>query len=256
VHVNGDGGMDAVLAALEAAQRETPRFDHRFAVHHLGFHAAAQTRRLAALGAAASVNPYFIHALADAYAVLGLGADRASQIARCGSLARAGIAVSFHSDYPMAPVEPLFLAWCAATRRTREGRIAGPPEQLTLEQALRGITIDAAFALRMDHEIGSIVAGKKADFTVLESDPFDVGIDGLKDIPVWGTVFEGEVRPLRSPVASVHAMKAQAAAPAPREHRYRAVPSRCCALAGDHCDMIRELASWARAALQGRAAPA
>ncbi|MEZ5741919.1 MAG: amidohydrolase [Burkholderiaceae bacterium] len=219
VHVNGDLGMDAVLDALQAAQQAMPRFDHRFTVHHLGFHNAAQTRRLAAMGVVASVNPYYIHALADSYSILGLGQDRASQIVRAGSLVKAGVPVSFHSDYPMAPAEPLFLAWCAATRTTRSGRVAAPPERLTLEQALRGITIDAAFALKMDHEIGSIVAGKKADFTVLESDPYDCGADGLKDLKIWGTVFEGQVSPLEQPAASVHAARAATAQAGPVRSR-------------------------------------
>ena len=55
----------------------------------------------------------------------------------------------------MAPTEPLTLAWCAATRTTRSGREVSPEEKLTLEQALRGVTLDAAFALQLDHEIGS-----------------------------------------------------------------------------------------------------
>lgn len=247
IHVNGDGGMDAVLAALETAQRERPRFDHRFTVHHLGFHSAAQTRRLAALGAVASVNPYYIHALANAYSLFGLGTERASQIVRAGSLVRAGIPVSFHSDYPMAPIEPLFLAWCAMTRRTIGGEVVSPSERLTLEQGLRGITIDAAFALGLDHEIGSIVAGKKADFTVLEGDPFEAGADRLKDIAVWGTVFEGVVHPLANPVASVHALPKAAAT----ANDGRSMQARCCAVAGDHCGVIREIASWARNSLLG-----
>src|ERR1019366_6331677 len=137
VHVNGDAGMDAVLAALAAAQERKPRFDHRFA----------------ALGAHASVNAYYIHALADDYATLGLGPERAAQIVRAGSMLRHGLRVSFHSDFMMAPMEPLLLAWCAATRTTRSGRRISPEECLTLQQALRGITIDAAFALHMDDEI-------------------------------------------------------------------------------------------------------
>ena len=76
------------------------------------------------------------------------------------------------------------LAWCAATRTTKSGRQVAPAERLTLQQALRGITIDAAFGLNMDHEIGSIVAGKKADFTILEDDPFDLGVERLKDVRV------------------------------------------------------------------------
>jgi hypothetical protein len=259
VHVNGDGGVDAVIAALDAAMRETPRFDHRFTLHHLGFHTSAQTRRLAVLGAVASVNPYFIHALADSYSILGLGRERASQIVRAGSLARAGIPVSLHSDFMMAPCEPLLLAWCAANRITRAGDVVSPAERLTLVQALRGITIDAAYALGMDHEIGSIVAGKKADFTVLEQDPFEAGAAGLKDIPIWGTVFEGQVHPLARPAASAHAAHTRVATDVPdrsatlarrrREYDYRAIARACCPVGEDRCDSIRQLAAWVREAL-------
>lgn len=249
VHVNGDGGMDSLLDAVSSAQLAQPRSDHRLTVHHLGFHAASQTRRLASMGILASVNPYFIHSLADTYSILGLGGDRASQIVRAGSMVRAGIPVSFHSDYPMAPVEPLFLAWCAATRRSRSGKVMSPSEQLTLDQALRGITIDAAYALRMDHEIGSIVAGKKADFTILESDPYDTGVDGLKDLRIWGTVMDGQVHALAKPASSVHASLQTSSAKPSRSNRYRSVADNCCANAYDHCEIVRSMAVWAREAL-------
>lgn len=240
VHVNGDGGMDSVLAALEAAQAERPRFDHRFFMHHVGYHSQAQTARIAALGAHASVNPYYIHALADDYARVGLGPERASQIVRCGSLTRAGVKVSFHSDFVMAPPEPLALAWCAATRTTHSGKVVAPEERLTLMQALRGITIDAAWALRIEHEVGSIAAGKRADFCVLEDDPFELGTEGLKDVRVAGTVFEGQPH-----MRSLHALTAVAAhrgaATAKSRGRYRPVVQSCLA---DVCDMGRQWSAW------------
>ena len=260
VHVNGDGGMDAVLVALEAAQAEKPRFDHRFFMHHVGFHSAAQTARIAALGAHASVNPYYIHALADDYARFGLGAERAGQITRSASLLRAGMKVSFHSDFMMAPPEPLFLAWCAATRTTGSGRVVSPSERLTLTQALRGVTIDAAWALRIEHEVGSIAAGKRADFCVLLDDPFELGADRLKDVRIAGTVFEGTPHMLAQPVASLHA-SAAAMSPSARPRgasrrnagpRYRPVTARCCGVAGDVCDIGRQWQAWSapHAALQ------
>jgi hypothetical protein len=92
---------------------------------------------------------------------------------------RAGMKVSFHSDFMMAPPEPLTLAWCAANRRTLSGRTVSPEERLTLTQALRGVTIDAAWALRVEHEVGSIAAGKRADFCVMEDDPFELGVERL-----------------------------------------------------------------------------
>ena len=250
VHVNGDGGMDAVLHALEAAQAEKPRFDHRFYLHHVGFHAAAQTSRIAALGAHASVNPYYIHALADDYARFGLGPERAAQITRCGSLLRAGLKISFHSDFMMAPTEPLLLAWCAATRTTGSGRVVSPDERLTLMQALRGVTIDAAWALRVEHEVGSISAGKRADFCVLLDDPFELGVDRLKDVRIAGTVFEGTPHLLAQPVASLHAAVADQPRARPARQRraaprYRPVPARCCGVSGDVCDIGRQWSAWA-----------
>jgi predicted amidohydrolase YtcJ len=270
VHVNGDAGMDAVLDAVTRMQAERPRFDHRFHVHHVGFHAAAQTSRLAALGCHASVNPYYIHALADDYAIFGLGAERASQIARCGSMARAGMKVSFHSDFMMAPTEPLLLAWCAANRITQSGAVASPGECLSLEQALRGITIDAAWALGLEDEVGSIAAGKKADFAVLEDDPFELGVERLKDVRIAGTVFEGTPHLLARPVASLHAqvpLPAAALAPA-RTHagdardagadraraRYRPVArGGCCGDPQDRCDVLRQWTGWLAEAFDARA---
>lgn len=205
VHVNGDAGMDAVLDALSRAQARRPRFDHRFHVHHVGYCSAAQITRLAALGAHASVNPYYIHALADDYSVLGLGPERASQITRCASMLRAGMRVSFHSDFMMAPPEPLLLAWCAANRITRSGTVASPTECLSLMQALRAVTIDAAWAIGLDAEIGSIACGKRADFAILEDDPFALGVERLKDVRIAGTIFEGEPHLLSHPMASLHA---------------------------------------------------
>jgi hypothetical protein len=285
VHVNGDAGMDAVLEALEAAQELKPRFDHRFHVHHVGFHAQAQTARLAALGAHASVNPYYIHALADDYAGFGLGPERASQITRCGSMLRAGMKVSFHSDFMMAPPEPLTLAWCAANRRTLSGRTVSPEERLTLTQALRGVTIDAAWALRVEHEVGSIAAGKRADFCVMEDDPFELGVERLHEVRIAGTVFEGVPHLLPHPASSSlgaafshgqEAMAHQATAPAGLERnaederpvldaalaepesptgRYRpwtALRNACCGFA-DRCDIVRQWSAWLGAARAGAA---
>ena len=71
----------------------------------------------------------------------------------------------------MAPARPLYLAWCAVNRITASGRIAAKDQRISVEQALRAITIDAAYSWRMEQEMGSIAPGKVANFTVLEDDP-------------------------------------------------------------------------------------
>ena len=196
VHVNGDEGMDVTLDVLHRLLEEKPRFDHRFTLHHVGFATNEQLRRAARLGVVISAQPNYLWALGDMYARHGLGGDRAAVMSRIGSMVRNGIPTSLHSDFTMAPAAPLTLAWIAANRITAEGTVMAPEERVTVEQALQAITIDAAFALGMENEIGTIVAGKRADFTVLEQDPLKLPARRLKDIPIWGTVFEGRVFPL------------------------------------------------------------
>ena len=209
IHVNGDMGVDAVLQAIAQAQERRPRFDHRTLLHHVGFHTNAQSKRMAALGVHASLNPYYVHALADDYALLGLGPERAAQLSRSQSLVSEGARVSLHSDFLMAPCEPLFLAWCAATRQTAKGHVVAPNERLSLMQALKAITIDAAWGLGLDHEVGSLSAGKRADMCVLAQDPMALGSQHLKDIAVVGTVFEGQYHPLPNPQRSIHSLIGQ-----------------------------------------------
>ena len=98
---------------------------------------------------------------------------------------------AIHSDAPVTPLAPLFTAWCAVNRRTMSGKVLGPEECLTVDQALRAITLGAAYTLKMDHLVGSIESGKFADFAVLEDDPLSVPPEALKDVPVWGTVLAG-----------------------------------------------------------------
>ena len=190
-HVNGDEGLDAVLNTLEKLLIEHPRPDHRFTLEHFGYSTIAQAQRLHTLGAQVSAQPNYVYVLSDTYAKNGLGYDRASQMVRLGTLERQGTLVALHSDLTMAPADPLFLAWIAANRLTMEGTIMGPSERLSLDKALRAITIEAAHVIGLEDEIGSISAGKKADFAVLEQDPYEVDVTSLKDIPIWGVVFEG-----------------------------------------------------------------
>ena len=197
VHCTGDLGLELALEVLAKLQWERPRFDHRFTIEHFGLSTPEQIRRLARLGGLVSANIHYVYELADAYWRHSIGHERATRMARLGTVVREGIPLALHSDFTMAPARPLHHAWVAVNRIGDSGKVAGPEERLTLEQALCAITIDAAFVLGMEDEIGSIRAGKRADFTVLEADPFEEPVVSLKDIPLWGTVFEGQPFPIR-----------------------------------------------------------
>jgi predicted amidohydrolase YtcJ len=165
---------------------------------HFGFSTAEQVERIARLGAIVSANPYYLTALADRYGEQGVGPERADAIARLGEVARAGVSFSLHSDMPMAPGQPLFLMWCAVNRTTLSGRTARTDLRITAEQALRAVTLDAAYSIRLKGEIGSLEVGKKANFTVLADNPLTEDPTTIKDIDEWGTVLEGRLQPIEA----------------------------------------------------------
>ncbi|MDX2133296.1 MAG: amidohydrolase [Saprospiraceae bacterium] len=196
VHVNGDAGMDRVLNTLEANMRRRPRYDHRTVLVHFAVSAPDQVERIKQLGCIVSANPYYVTALADKYGEKGLGPKRADDMVRLGDVERAGVSYSFHSDMPMAPADPLFLIWCAVNRKTPSGRVAAPAQRVSREGALRAMTLDAAYSLRLEHEVGSIEPGKKANFTILKDNPVTCDPDQIRNIKVWGTVMEGRLLPV------------------------------------------------------------
>ena len=195
-HANGDETVDMTLNTLNAMQNIAPRFDHRFTIEHYCISTPAQAKRLAALGGLASVNPYFVHYRSQIHAESGFGPDRSETTARLGSLVDAGATFVLHSDYNLvvAPMHPLTAAWIAVNRLSEDNEtVVGPGERISVERALRAITVDAAFVLRKDDVLGSIEPGKFADFSILDDDPFEVNPSNLKDIPIRGTVLAGEV---------------------------------------------------------------
>lgn len=196
IHVNGDRGLDRVLDALEANLRRNPRYDHRTVLVHFAVSAPDQVERIKTLGAIVSGNPYYVTALADQYSKVGLGPERAQSMVRLGDITRSDISWSLHSDMPMAPADPLFLMWCAVNRITASGEVAGPEQRVSAENALRGVTIDAAHSLRLENEIGSVVPGKRANFTILAENPLAVDPMKIRDVKVWGTVMEGRKLPV------------------------------------------------------------
>jgi predicted amidohydrolase YtcJ len=197
VHVNGDAGLDMVLNTLEKNMRRHPRHDHRTVIVHFAVSQKDQVERIQRLGAIVSANAYYPTALADNYSKAGLGPERANNMVRMGDVERAGISYSYHSDMPMAAAQPLFLMHCGVNRITQSGRVAAPDQRVSREGALKAVTLEAAYSLQLEKEIGSIVPGKLANFTVLADNPVTCAAAKIKDISVVGTVHEGRVFPLK-----------------------------------------------------------
>ena len=190
-HSNGDAATARFIDLLDYLLRESPRADHRMTLEHFAYSTEDQNRKLAALGAAVSANPYYHYILSEMYSGDWLGPDRGPQMVRLGSLESKGVPVGLHSDSPMAPLSPLTLMWTAVARENISGEKTGQAEVMSRYGALKAVTIDAAWILGLQDSIGSIRAGKAADFTVLAADPLTVPLEQLRSIEVIGTVFAG-----------------------------------------------------------------
>jgi predicted amidohydrolase YtcJ len=192
-HTNGDEATEMVLDCVEEALRAHPAPDHRFTLQHCQLADAAQFRRMKALGMCVNLFPNHHFYWGDQHYAITVGPERAERMNACATALRTGVPMAIHSDAPVTPLGPLFTAWCAVNRLTATGRTLGEHERIGVEDALRTITLGAAYTLKLDGEIGSIECGKRADFTVLEDDPRTIGGANLKDVRIWGTVVGGRV---------------------------------------------------------------
>lgn len=194
MHTNGDEASELMINAIEAALHKNPRPDHRHTLTHCQMADESQFRRMAQLGICSNLFTNHIYYWGDQHYSLTMGPDRATRMDACGTAKRLGVPYTIHSDAPVTPLDPLFTAWCAVNRQTASGRILGPNERIGVDDALRAITLGAAFTLHLDHLVGSIEPGKFADFAVLEQDPTELPPENLKDVPIWGTVVDGIAR--------------------------------------------------------------
>ena len=190
-HVHGDAGVDTILDVYEEALRRHPRDDHRLRLEHVGAIRPGQLQRAAKLGVTCSIFVDHIHYWGDVIVDDLFGPERGSHWMPAGSAVAAGMRISLHNDPPVTPEEPLRNISVAATRVAPSGRVLAPEERLTVEQAIRAQTIDAAWQLFSDDVIGSLEVGKYADMVVLSADPRTVPPARIADLDVRATFLAG-----------------------------------------------------------------
>ena len=137
-----------------------PRFDHRHFIVHGQMLDEALLRRMAALGIGATMFANHLYYWGDFHYSQTVGPSRAQGFSPLATALRLGVGVSTHSDTPVSPIDPLFSAWCAANRVTSSGRVLGADERLSVLDALKLVTINAAWLLHRDHEIGQHPGGQ------------------------------------------------------------------------------------------------
>ncbi len=207
IHVNGDQAIEQAVQAIKYVLDEQPRFEHRHSLEHNQMATENQLARMARLGIAANFMINHVHYWGDMYVERVIGYDRAERMNPLASAKRHGVIYSLHSDASVTPVDPLFTMWVATTRTTAEGHQLGPEQCISAYDALKAVTLDAAYLLGQDNSKGSIEVGKFADFTILDTNPLAVPVNDIKDIKVKATVLGGKLFPIADSKPSLHYLK-------------------------------------------------
>ncbi|MEM3825306.1 MAG: amidohydrolase, partial [Candidatus Bathyarchaeia archaeon] len=185
VHAIGDLAVEAVLKAFSRALRLLPRENHRHRIEHCSMANPKAVRLMGRLGLIASVQPHFV--VSDFWIVNRVGEARARWVYPFKTLLREGVVVASGSDCPVEPINPLFGVWAAVARKSF------PEESLTLEEALKTYTLNAAYASFDEDRLGSIEVGKLADLTVLSGDLSNISPESIRDVAVEMTIVGGKI---------------------------------------------------------------
>lgn len=215
-HANGDLAIDLALDAYEAAleRHNLVGSDHRWRLEHAGAGTRRQFDRAARLGVHVSMAPFQYYYWGDLLDGQMFAPEHGSPWQAFADAVASGACVSLHNDGSVSPPTPVLNIATAVTRRTRSGNVHSGDQAITLDQALRAQTIDAARTLHRDTLVGSICPGKLADFTELAADPYSVDpADLAESAGVLGTWLGGERVDLDAFLAAV-----SAADPEPHAH--------------------------------------
>jgi predicted amidohydrolase YtcJ len=195
IHAIGDRGGLVALDAVERAFGGEPRPAARFRIEHAQVMRPADIGRMARLGVIASMQP--THATSDMpWAGDRVGERRLEGAYAWRKMERAGVRLALGSDFPVESADPRLGLHAAVTRQDLDGSPAGgwlPGERLDRHEALKGFTLDAAYALFLEDEVGSLEVGKRADLVVFGEDPMTVPAERLTRVPVDLTLVDGEV---------------------------------------------------------------
>ncbi len=191
-HAIGDAAVAFTLDCYEEALRAHPRADHRHRIEHCGITSDTSLRRIRELGVIPVPQGRFVGEIGDGM-LAALGAGRVQQAYRLASFLRNGVVLPGSSDRPVVDGRPLLGIADMCVRRTESGQPFAPLEALSPQEALFAYTKGSAFAVRAEHERGSLAVGQLADLVVLGEDPRRLPAEEIAGVPVLATVVGGEV---------------------------------------------------------------
>ena len=206
IHSHGERAIDQALEAYDKVLKNSCPDDHRYRVEHLGLITDEQLGRAAELGVTTTFYPDHIYYYGPALRDEILGEERATRFTPVALATKHGIRWTLHQDTPCSPVNPLRCIQTAVTRKPKEeDGVLGPDFCVSVDDAIKAYTINAAWQLKLDHRLGSLEVGKVADLLILSDNPKTVDPNKLVDIQVVATYLSG--RCMKAPREMKHAAK-------------------------------------------------
>lgn len=191
VHANGDQAIEDTLTAFEKAQKAYPSADPRFRIEHASIVDPAQWKRVANVKATPSFTEHHVYYWGDVFQDKILGDPRADWLDAAKTAKDLGLKFSFNDD-TLAPANPLLFIQVAITRQTDDGRILNADQRISLDDAIKGVTLYPAWQTFREKELGSIEPNKFADFVILDQNPKKTDPTHIKDIKVSGRYLNGK----------------------------------------------------------------
>jgi len=190
IHAQGDSACINTLNIYEQVLQAHSYPDHRYRMEHLALIKEEHIETMNRLGVTPSFHVNHIYYYGDFLARI-VGEERASQFMPVGHAANRSMKFSLHNDSPMYPPNPFRAMQTAITRKTLNGRTLGADLAITIEEAIKAVTIYAAWQLFAEDKIGSLEVGKKADFIIIDKNPLNISPDLLTEIDIEAVFIDG-----------------------------------------------------------------
>jgi predicted amidohydrolase YtcJ len=194
-HSNGDKAIDQALNSYSKLLAGNPKpQDRRLRIEHFTVNNASQAKKAVQLGVVPSFTIGHVHYWGSAFDNFIIGPERAKRIDPAAEIKRLGGKFTLHSDTPVSNVGPLNYITEAVTRvwQLPPKKVLGPDQVISVDDAIRAITIDAAYQIFADDKVGSLEVGKQADFVVLEKNPRTTPAADIRNIKVKETWVDGK----------------------------------------------------------------
>jgi predicted amidohydrolase YtcJ len=191
-HANGDRAIELYLNILEELQKNNPRKDPRNRDIHCSVINKKLVKRIKKLNVLPTIFGAYPYYHGDKL-IPSFGTERLENMFAARSFLNAGIMVAAHSDHPCSPFPPLMAIHALVNRKTKAGKPIGISQKITVLEALKLYTINAAYHSFDEDILGSIELNKLADFVVLEEDILTVPPERIKDIPIFMTIVDGNI---------------------------------------------------------------